>query len=184
MKRSNKTSTPLILALDPSLTAFGYVVVNPFNNKCISQGVIRTSPTDKKLKIRKGDDRCRRIHEINTALLHIINNHNIKLILSEQPHGSQSAVSALMIGVTLGLVQTIADCTDIPIEWYLEGECKYNLLGKRSATKDAIQNAIYEQFPETLSWSSLPKYHKEAICDAMAVYHKGKQDSQLIKFLR
>ena len=112
-----------VLACDPSLTAFGWAVISS-DNKILARGCIQTKPSPAKLKVRKGDDRCRRITEINTILLKLIKHYNIVYIVSEQPHGSQSAVAAIMIGITLGIMQTIADTLAIGIEWYSEGDCK------------------------------------------------------------
>lgn len=168
-----------ILALDPSLTAFGWVVM--CQQEIIESGVIKTIPSNKKQNIRKGDDRCRRITEINSALLQVIKKHDIKFIVSEQPHGSQSAVSAIMIGIVLGLVQTLADLTEIPIEWYLEGECKRNLLGKNSASKQEIIEASRRLFRYRLTGI---KYVDEAVCDALAVYYYAMNYSSILRMLR
>jgi Holliday junction resolvasome RuvABC endonuclease subunit len=166
-----------ILACDPSLTAFGWVVMEGQN--IVESGCIKTTPTNKKQNIRKGDDRCRRITEINSVLIDLIKKHDIKYIVSEQPHGSQSAVSAIMIGVVLGIVQTIADCYGIGVEWYSEGDCKENLLGKRSAGKDETITVVKRYYRYRISGY---KYIDEAVCDALAVYHYGMRFSSVVKF--
>ena len=168
-----------ILALDPSLTAFGWVVM--YQQDIMASGAIKTSPSSKKQNIRKGDDRCRRITEINNVLLNIINQYNIKFIVSEQPHGSQSAVSAVMIGIVLGIVQTISDVRQIPLEWYLVRECKQNLLGKASATKEEVIQASRRLFRYRLTGI---KYVDEAVCDALAVYYYAMNYSSILKMLR
>ena len=168
-----------ILALDPSLTAFGWAVVA--DGKPVQVGCIKTLPSNMKRGIRTGDDRCRRITEICDKLWYLKSYYEPELIVSEQPHGSQSAISAVMIGICLGMIQTFADLSALPLEWYLEGECKKSLLGKRSATKQEIIDAILTKYPSL----ELPeaKYQQEAICDAMAVYHHASRVSNIIKFL-
>jgi len=160
-----------VLANDPSITAWGWAVVDQEvgeKGKVLEVGCIKTSPGYKKQKIRKGDDTTRRVMEINTALLSVIYKYNIKFLLSELPHGSQSAAAAVMIGIVTGIGQTLSDALGIPIEWYSEGDSKKNLLGKLSATKDETKDAISSLYK--VPWTGV-KYHDEAVADALAVYH-------------
>lgn len=167
-----------ILACDPSITAFGWAVME--GSEIIECGCIKTAPLTKKQNIRKGDDRCRRITEVNSVLLGLIDKYDIKYIVSEQPHGSQSAVAAIMIGIVLGIIQTIADTKGIGVEWYLEGDCKENLLGKRSATKAEGINAVKRLYRYRLRGIN---YFDEAVCDALAVYFYGQRYSSVLKFM-
>jgi len=177
-KRKSAKEEITILACDPSLTAWGWVVLN-LKGKVLDAGCIKTSPSSKKLRIRKGDDRCRRVSEINQKLLSIIERYNVHFILSEQPHGSQSAVAAVMIGICLGVLQTLADSLRIGIEWYSEGDCKKCLLGKRNASKGETIQAIKELYPDMIFIGT--KYMDEAIADAAAVYHYGVENSNVLR---
>jgi len=179
-QRKNPKKEMTILACDPSLTAWGWVVIN-LKGKIIDAGCIKTAPSSKKLRIRKGDDRCRRVSEINQKLLPIIEKYNVRFILSEQPHGSQSAIAAVMIGICLGVVQTLADSLRIGIEWYSEGDCKKCLLGKRSATKEETIQAIKKYYPDMIFTGT--KYVDEAVADAMAVYYYGVKNSNILRLL-
>jgi len=170
-----------ILACDPSFTAWGWVVLDMQGN-VIDTGCIKTKPSNKRLKIRKGDDRCRRISEINQVLLALIKKHSVVYILSEQPHGSQSAVAAVMIGICLGIIQTLADSLSIGVEWFSEGDCKKCLLGRRSASKEEVIKAIGELFPGIYFTGT--KYIDEAVADAMAVYYYGKHNSNIMRLAR
>ncbi len=170
-----------ILALDPSLTAFGYAVLDEAGNVVVC-GCIQTGSSGKKSGIRKGDDRCRRISEVNFKLLQLIWKYNVVLIVSEQPHGSQSAVSAVAIGICLGIIQTIADTMDIALEWYGEQDCKKHISGKRSVPKDKMIELIKEAGYDV--FEKYPKYRNEAVADALAVYLLAKSQSSIIRFLK
>lgn len=167
-----------ILALDPSLTAFGWSVIK--SGQVIDFGCIKTEPSGPKLRIRKGDDRMRRVSEIAEILKAVILKHNIVLIVSEQPHGSQSAVAATSLGLVSGLIQGMAVFTDIALEWYNEADCKKTVLGKASATKSEMIDKITLLYSPKLG---KVKYINEAVCDSIAVFHTAKQNSPLIKFL-
>jgi Holliday junction resolvasome RuvABC endonuclease subunit len=170
----------MILTLDPSLTAFGWAVLT-YHEKVVSVGCVKTEPGYKKKRIRKGDDTVRRISEINNCLIKLIKEHNITLILSELPHGSQNANAAQMIGATVGIVQGIADCFKLPVEWYSEGDSKKSLLGKRSATKNETISAVDGIYD--VPWKK-NKYQNEAIADAISVYHCAKHQSPTIRMLQ
>jgi Holliday junction resolvasome RuvABC endonuclease subunit len=86
-----------------------------------------------------------------------------------------------MIGMVSGVMQTIGDCLNIPVEWYSEGDAKKAISGKRSVEKDEmveIVKGIYTHVP----WKET-KWQDQAIADSLAVYHVAKQQSQMLKLL-
>lgn len=181
MERTNKPiAKPIILTNDPSMTAWGYSVIN-HKGKIIECGCIKTEPQHKKTRIRKGDDSVRRISEIVQGLLDVINSYGVNLILSELPHGSQNASAAVMIGVVTGITQTISDCLNIPVEWYSEQDSKKCVLHKKSATKQEMIDAITKLYD--VPWTGV-KYKDEAIADAIAVYHTASKQSDVIKYFK
>lgn len=168
-----------VMVNDPSITAWGWIVISPFN-EIIDSGAIKTAPSDKKLHTRKGDDRIRRVTELNVELLRIINKYKVGLIISELPHGSQSAVAAVMIGMVTGIMQTLGDSLNIPVEWFSEGDAKKAISGKRSVEKDEMVSIVKRQY--TVPWYGT-KWQDQAIADAVAVYHVAKQQSQILKMI-
>jgi Holliday junction resolvasome RuvABC endonuclease subunit len=171
---------PTIAAYDPSITAWGWAILT-YQGEILDSGVICTKPSPKKLRIRKGDDKCRRIEAITSILVHNIKRYNVQFIVSEQPHGSQSSAAAVMVGITLGIIITIGDCFKIPIEWYLEADAKMFLLGKRSATKKQGIAGIQKVFVNYDLGKF--KYEQEAVADALAVYLAARGTSPTIKML-
>lgn len=169
----------LILTCDPSITAWGWAVCT-LNGKVLEHGCIQTKPDSKKKNIRKSDDRCRRVTELNSVLLEKIHEYQIQFIVSEAPHGSQSAVSAIMIGIVFGMLQTIADTLAIPIEWYSESESKKCVLGRQGASKQDMVDAVCSQMQITLKKA---KYYNEAVADALAVFLTAKKHSVSLKLL-
>lgn len=180
MKRKNKKNKNKnafhVLALDPSLTAFGYVILT--GNKIITQGCIKTAPASKKLRIRKGDDRINRISEINHILKSIISKYGVNYIVSELPHGSQSAVAAIALGLVSGTIQGMADFLDIGLEWFSEGDCKKCALQKRSAAKYEMINRMDEIY--NVKWTGI-KFRDEAVADALSVHYTASHFSPILK---
>lgn len=175
--KSQKEST--ILTNDPSICAWGYAVIS-MDEEILEANCIKTESGGKKMRIRKGDDSIRRINEITSELIRVIKEHNVVFIISELPHGSQSASAAVMIGMVTGIMQTIADCFDIGIEWYSEGDSKHSLLGKRSATKGETIKAVKKLYD--VPWFNVG-YRDEAIADAMSIYYLARKSSGTLKAL-
>jgi len=181
MKRTSRPQKQItILACDPSITAWGWAVVDQYGEVIIA-GCIKTQPEQKKRRIRKGDDDVRRISELVKTLLTVIRENDISYIVNELPHGSQNASVAKMIGVVTGVMQTLADTLDIGIEWYSEGDAKKCLLGKTSATKREVINAISKQYD--VPWTGT-KYIDEAIADALAIHLVAYEQSATLKMMR
>lgn len=179
-KGQEKPKKQVILAFDPSLSGWGYAVIGAGTEKLLASGCIKTTPSPKKLRIRKSDDRARRINELNIQFKRIMAEYNVRLIVCEAPHGSQSAVSALMIGVVLGIVQTIADLQEIPIEYYSEGDIKKHVLDKRAAAKNEMIEAMQREF----GWRPTgTKYIDEAVADALGVYVTAADTGQMVKMV-
>ncbi|MFW6173424.1 MAG: hypothetical protein ACOC5T_06740 [Elusimicrobiota bacterium] len=169
-----------ILANDPSTRGWGWVVIST-DGKVLDAGCIKTEAENKKRRIRKGDDDIRRVSEINSVLQDVFYKYDIIYIVSELPHGSQSASSMKMVGWVSTQMQTIADWLNIGIEWYSEGDAKKQLFGKSSATKEETIQAIDELY--SMPWTKT-KYINEAIADAMAIYNVAKSKSSTLKFLK
>lgn len=172
----------VILANDPSITAWGFAVLDAQGN-ILDSGCIKTAPEQKKRRIRKSDDTCRRVSEINQRLLEMIRKWKVTFLLSELPHGSQNASAAVMIGITTGIGQTLADALAIPIEWYSEGDSKRAILHKQAATKGEMVDAIAELYPPH-RWKTNTKYIDEAVADALAIHYTASQQSPTLKFLK
>jgi Holliday junction resolvasome RuvABC endonuclease subunit len=170
-----------ILTNDPSFTAWGWAIIETGSKTPLDTGCIKTAPEQKKRRIRASDDRTRRTKEIVQTLLQLIARYDVKFILSEAPHGSQNAQAAIMIGMVAGITTAIAECLDIPIEFYSEQDSKKTVLGKKAATKEDMIEAIDKLYE--VDWTGT-KYIDEAVADALAVYHTATKQSELLKMTR
>ena len=168
------------MANDPSMNAWGWVVLNQWG-KVIDRGVIKTEPKAKLLRIRKGDDNARRIREMNSTLIEVVKKYDVQYLLSELPHGSQSAVAAFMLGAAISIMDTISSCFNIGVEWYNEGDCKENISGKKSlGSKNEMVRLIKQKYK--VKWFGAD-WKDQGIADALAVYDVAKQQSSTLKFL-
>lgn len=178
MKRTKENFT--ILTMDPSLTGWGWAVLDTAGI-VLDFGCIKTTPMNKKLRIRKGDDDIRRVEEITEVLIELVTKYHVRLITCELPHGSQTASAMKMVGVVLGLVPVLYIWAGIPCEWYSEADAKKCVLGKRSASKAEMIAAIKKLY--SLDFPGV-KYKDEAIADAIAIYHTAFKTGTILKMFR
>jgi len=170
----------IILTNDPSFTAWGWAVLDG-RGEIKAIGCIKTAPEHKKTRIRVSDDRTRRTIEIVQELLRVIAKYKINYIVSESPHGSQNASAAVMIGIVAGILATVGECLQIPVEYYSEQDSKKAVLGRKAATKEAMIEAIDRVY--NVAWQRV-KYFDEAVADALAVHYVASRQSQMLKMMR
>jgi Holliday junction resolvasome RuvABC endonuclease subunit len=180
MQKMERSNLQFILTNDPSFTAWGWAIVDE-RGKVYKSGCIKTTPEQKKRRIRVSDDRTRRTEEITKYLLNLISDYGVTYLLSEAPHGSQNASAAVMIGIVIGVLVGISETLNIPIEWYSEQDSKKCLLGKKAATKDDIVEAIDRLYE--VDWTKT-KYIDEAVVDALAVHYVASKQSQILKYMK
>ena len=182
MKRIKQNKKGInVLTNDPSMTAWGWAILDVRSNIVVSTGCIKTEPNKTTIKIRKGDDWMRRIREINSVLLSLIKKYNIKYLLSELPHGSQSSSAAKSQGTVAGVLDTLAVCTDLGLEWFLEGDCKKEVCGARSISKDDMVVLMKGKFKDVI-WKNT-KWIDQGVADSLAVYCLAKKQSGILKYL-
>ena len=169
---------PAVLACDPSLTAWGWAVLQ--KNVVRGAGVIVTKPLAKKRKIREGDDRVRRTNELVRQLNQVIDKYNVIYIVSENQHGSQNARAAIGIGITVAVLESINVLRNIPVEWFYESDAKKALLGRISASKAEVKDSIDSLYD--VYWLGV-KYHDEAVADALAIYYCAECHSPTIRLM-
>ena len=87
-----------------------------------------------------------------------------------------------MIGMVTGIVYTLSECLNLPLETYSEGDSKKNALGKLSASKGEMVEKMGELFPE--DWETGTKYIDEAVADALAVYWVAVKNSPTLKMMK
>jgi Holliday junction resolvasome RuvABC endonuclease subunit len=158
----------MILALDPSISATGWVIYDPIEKTILTVGAYKQRPeagvSKTQVKIN---------HQRNYAewLLGVVNQFSVTKIVCEFPHGSQSSAAAWALSMVTSVVSTVAITKEIPVKFYLESQVKKFLLDKaKRVTKSEITNYVLAIFPEI---SYIPdmnvKYKREAISDALAV---------------
>ena len=173
----NQKTKHSILCCDPSMTAYGWSIID-WDGNWVDGGCIQTKKENKLRNIRKGDDDVRRVSEINRELLEKINTYKVSFMIAELPSGTQSAAAATMLGMAKGLTQTIGDSLQVPIEWFSEGDSKKAALGKISATKQEMIDAMGKLY--NVRWGTYKNWN-EAVADATAMHNCAMKLSPILK---
>lgn len=109
-------SSPYLLALDPSLTAYGWAAIQlgPRDPVLIAAGIIETKPTPKRKRKSVADDDARRVLFITRELQRVIERFPPVIFVVEAAAGSQNAKAAKCLAMS----QTLTTCL---IDAHLEG---------------------------------------------------------------
>lgn len=170
-----------ILTNDPSMTAWGYSILT-YDNQILLVDCIKTEKLAGKLRIRVGDDDCRRINDIGSILRDVIHQYNVTFIIGELPGGgSKSSAAAKSLGQAKSILQSAATFLNIPIEWFSENDSKKAVLRKQSATKQEMIDAIDKLYD--VPWTGT-KYKDEAIADSLAIHYVASQQSSILKMFK
>jgi Holliday junction resolvasome RuvABC endonuclease subunit len=168
----------MILTNDPSFsTGWGWAVIDERTERLIDWGASK-HPSDKGKKERVTEADARRFRSLAHWLHMMICNYHITTIISETPDGSQSARAAKLSGATMGVLEAISITMDIPLYFVYQGDVKKFIFNKRNVEKGETQEFIVKNYDFN---GAMPRssWAKEAVCDAMAVYHYAKHNLKL-----
>lgn len=154
-----------ILALDPAQNNTGYVVFG--EGKVLSTGTIRLK-TD-----LEGVEKAKYLQiEFARELTVIVRQEQPELIVSEFPHGSQSAAAMRGLASVSGVITGICMVESIGLRFFTEYEVKKTLFGRaKGVSKEEMMYRVFGLF-EPFSYippvkPSVNKLQHE--CDALGV---------------
>lgn len=165
--RSNKKYKKIILALDPSLRAFGYSIigVNGWGNYLLAGGCIKTESK------KSANGVSESLHLIGTALSDIITQWKVTEIVFEDPEGARSSSAARSLFCCKGLILGICVQTKLPFTGIVPKEVKKRVHGSVVKDKDLILSDVLKVFPNLyLVTGTKTKSVVHAVSDAAAVF--------------
>ena len=130
----------MLLALDVGFRFTGWSVFK--DNQIHGYGLIQTEKSKSKMT-RTSDDYAFRSAQIARRLKEIVEAHGVKGIVAELPSGgAQSAKAMVMMGMATAIVASVAAMLELPVEWASPGDVKMATVGRRSASKDEVIEAV------------------------------------------
>lgn len=141
----------VLLALDPSYTATGWVAVDLATGRVIACGLIRTKPAKSSERLTAAQDAARRGALIRRAITTALEDHEPLITVQEGSAGSKNAKAAKGLARAQ---QACVDAIDVALDalpmivtpQHVKKECVGNL----SASKDDLQAAALEAWGDSL----------------------------------
>lgn len=121
-------------------------------SRIIETTVVRTKPSPKKLKRRRDADIIRRLSEIVDAVAMFLEQHGPAIVAFESAPLVRSASSSQGIGLGWGSVFSLVRRSGAAVEVYDPMEIKLGLGLKKTATKEAVQDAVKSIWPSFDGW--------------------------------
>jgi Holliday junction resolvasome RuvABC endonuclease subunit len=154
-----------LLAIDPSLTATGMVVVDD-GVTLVSNLFVATKPDAKSRHVYAADKDGARVDEIADAVLVMVRGSRPDIVACEAPAGSQHAVSAKALALAYGTIRGALRACGITPVMVQAHHAKKAATGNKGASKDDVVAAMQARFGVQIGGS---KAYREAIADALSV---------------
>lgn len=159
----------ILLAIDPSLTATGLVVldVGAAGERVLEARCVRTKPDHRKRHLYQADQDGERVDAIARALRELLVAHHPDVIACEAPAGSRRAVSAKALGLAYGCVRGVLVGVNAPMPIMVQAhEARVAATSSKAASKRDVVAAMRARYGVPLDG---PRVEREAIADALAV---------------
>jgi Holliday junction resolvasome RuvABC endonuclease subunit len=167
-----------LLALDPSLTATGWAVLD-LRHGCVEDvGVIRTKlPPKAKRHHYQGDTDDARVRALAQGVAKLYRIPGVAVVAKEAAAGSRHVKAAKALAyaqavpVALAVGLGVGELLNVQAE-----EAKRAATGKKSATKDEVAAGVFARWPEAqalveaLKPASIHEHATDALAVAMAVW--------------
>jgi Holliday junction resolvasome RuvABC endonuclease subunit len=134
----------MLLAIDPSFSNFGYAMLDE-KLDVVDVGVWITE-RDKNKKTRTSDDDSFRAQQLARLIGEYIIKNNIRGIMGERPSGAQTAMALKSFCTANTIVDCISALMGLPVEWCTPGETKKGFVGRKSAGKKEIMEAVAKYY--------------------------------------
>lgn len=158
-------SSNLTMACDPSIREFGVAIIDNNTKNVIFYDCIKSKPSHQK-KVRKTDDKIERAKILSQRLIEIITSFNPRIIVSENPHGSQSVDASTFLNLAVGTLLGVCEALDKKSFFFYEGDVKNGIFGTHEVEKKQTSKMIKSKYNLNFKY----KYIEYAVCDAILVY--------------
>ena len=167
----------IILSCDPSLTAFGWSVIeyDPATGyiNLLDGGCISTKPVNKasQPKVLKTEWDNHRALEIADTLVKNITHYSVTKIIFENSAGSKSALAISALALVKGVLLGIVSATNLPVSFVNPKAIKKKVGGVSSTSKTIVMGIVSSKIPKFITLTAkMNKAQKEAVSDSLAVF--------------
>jgi Holliday junction resolvasome RuvABC endonuclease subunit len=158
-----------MLAIDPSLTATGFVVLDlaaDHREVVLAMEFVETKPDAKSVHVYQADQDGARCDQIARKALQLVRTYEPDVIACEAPAGSQHANAAKALALAYGTLRGAMAAEGRTLVMIQAHHAKIAATGSKAASKGDVLEAMQRRFGVGLTGS---KPRKEAIADALSV---------------
>lgn len=171
---TKKNKGVMVLGLDTGFSNIGWTVgrMRPGSSMCfdiVDMGHIETKKTSRKKNVRQADDIVERGRKIAQHLEGIFEKHQPKVVCAESISWVRSSPTMCKIGICFGVLATLSAVRDLPFLQATPNEIKMAVSGKKSASKEAVQDLLDTMFGQVpaMFLGNLPKSKREHPYDSL-----------------
>lgn len=178
--------THRILGLDPGFANIGYTVaeIGKYSLKPVAAGVFQTEKSSKKRKVLAADDNLRRATEISEFMSMLIEEHRIQAICAESMSFPRSSSVAAKMAMCWGVICALAALRGIPIVQASPQEIKVAVTGKKTASKEEVQEAVSKKLSLASFLDGTARSFHEHVYDSGAAILTATATSDVIRILK
>lgn len=139
-----------VLGIDPGFSSVGYAVIEVYRDteRVVEAGLIATSKSDAKRKVRASEDNLERSKEIFAALDGLAERWGVTAVCAETMSFPRSSSVAAKMAMCWGVLASIVQKRGLPLTQASPQEVKKASCGKKDASKEDIQASIGTRYPE------------------------------------
>lgn len=159
----------VVMGIDPGLAYMGYAFMklDRHDEDVLAVGVIRTSASPRKMRMRQADDVTRRVVEIVDELDRLMARHGpIAAVCTESFSPPRNASSAAKVAMAWG---GVIGATSPPYLQASPQEIKIAVCGSKKASKDSVTAALSGRYGSCEDvWDTTPAGQRDHGWDALA----------------
>lgn len=174
-----------VLGVDPGFANIGFfgLVIFPVGEHPEFARVVTTKRESKKRRIRDCDDEHRRLEEIETTFIEILDGFSPDVVAAEEfPTHLPSSKTTKQLALVYGAIHAISRSRNLPFLNYAPQEMKLVVAKSRSASKTQVIDAIKKRFPSFSGWPSSKKI--EHVADACGMAYLARREHLVGMLLR
>lgn len=178
---------PALMALDPSLTATGIVVVEfggGADPSVVHAECVRTEKDSKSRHVYQADQDGARVDKISDALIECFARYLIIAVACEAPAGAQHANAAKALALAYGTCRAIVRSKGLSPLMVQAHEARIAACGSKAASKAMVEAAMLARWGRPTKSDGRAQVVREAIADALAVAVVGMSSPLVLSFLK
>ena len=139
-----------VLGVDPGFASIGYAVFEVYRDseRVVDAGLIATTKSDAKRKVRASEDNLERAKEIFSALDGLAERWGVTAVCAETMSFPRNSAAAAKMAMCWGVLAAIVQKRGLALAQASPQEVKKASCGKKDASKEEVPTSVGSRYPE------------------------------------